>query len=867
MKIFTKRILLVVLMAFALPASFYGQNIFSNAITGSDPGLTTPYTEGQVVATNVTASGIARGSGLTGNAANNRYNASAWNLTAFDADDYFSFTLTPAAGYTLNFTDFQYIGQKSGTGPKYFSIRTSVDNYAADVYTYSSTGSSSTTFPTQTASLSAAAFQDVAGPVTFRFYGWGGTGDAGTFSINEFAFNGTVEAAVAPCGEIALPTAAAQSFCGSGTVAQLTATGTALKWYAAQTGGTVLAGTTALTTGTYYVSQTIGTCESNRVAVAVTVNTIPAAPTASAQSFCGSGTVAQLTATGTAPIWYAAQTGGTALEGTAALATGTYYVSQTVNGCESTRTSVAVTVNTIPAAPTASAQSFCGSGTVAQLTATGSALTWYAAQTGGTALEGTAALATGTYYVSQTVNGCESTRTSVAVTVNLIPAAPTASAQSFCGSGTVAQLTATGTGLVWYAAQTGGTALEGTSALATGTYYVSQTINGCESTRTSVAVTVNAIPAAPTASAQSFCGSGTVAQLTATGTALVWYATQTGGTALEGTAALATGTYYVSQTVNGCESTRISVAVTVNTIPAAPTASAQSFCGSGTVAQLTATGTAPIWYAAQTGGSALEGTAVLATGTYYVSQTVNGCESTRTSVAVTVNTIPAAPTASAQSFCGSGTVAQLTATGTAPIWYTAQTGGTALEGTAALATGTYYVSQTVNGCESTRTSVAVTVTTLAQPDGDATQDFTEGQTVADLDVTGDAITWYADEALTDEISEDTVLEDGVTYYAVATNGDCESIALAITVSEVAGTDGFEKAQVSVYPNPVNDVLFINSTDTLLSVEVYNLLGQQVLSVSPKNQDVKVDMSVLGAGAYVVKAATYAGVKTVKVIKQ
>ena len=503
----------------------------------------------------------------------------------------------------------------------------------------------------------------------------------------------------------------------------------------------------------------------------------------------------------------------------------------------------------------------------AQLTATGTALVWYATQTGGTALEGTAALAIGTYYVSQTVNGCESTRTGVAVTVNPIPAAPTASAQSFCGSGTVAQLTATGTALTLYAAQTGGTALEGTAALATGTYYVSQTINGCESTRTGVAVTVNTIPAAPTASAQSFCGSGTVAQLTATGTALVWYAAQTGGTALEGTAALATGTYYVSQTVNGCESTRISVAVTVNTIPAAPTASAQSFCGSGTVAQLTATGTAPIWYAAQTGGSALEGTAVLATGTYYVSQTVNGCESTRTSVAVTVNTIPAAPTASAQSFCGSGTVAQLTATGTAPIWYTAQTGGTALEGTAALATGTYYVSQTVNGCESTRTGVAVTVTTVAQPEGDAAQDFTEGQTVADLDVTGDAITWYADEALTDEISEDTVLEDGVTYYAVATNGDCESIALAITVSEVAGTDGFEKAQVSVYPNPVNDVLFINSTDTLLSVEVYNLLGQQVLSVSPKNQDVKVDMSVLGAGAYVVKAATYAGVKTVKVIKQ
>ncbi|MES2486787.1 MAG: hypothetical protein V4581_12680, partial [Bacteroidota bacterium] len=529
MKIFTKRFLLVVLMAFTLPASFYGQNIFSNPITATSPSDVSPFTEGQIVATNVTAGGIGRGSGITANAGGNRYNAKDWSTSGLDANDYFYFTITPAAGYQIDFTDFQFTGQKSNTGPVSFSIRTSLNNYATDIYTYTASGNNFN----DTAALSAASLQNVTGPITFRLYGWGGSAAAGTFSVNDFAFNGTVEAVAAPCGEIALPTASAQSFCGSSTVAQLTATGIAPKWYAAQTGGTALAGTTALATSTYYVSQTIDTCESNRVAVAVTVNEIPVAPTAAAQSFCGANTVAQLAVTtGMAPKWYAALTGGTALEGTVALATGTYYASQTVNGCESTRTSVAVTVNTIPAAPTAAAQAFCGSGTVSQLTATGTAPKWYAAETGGTALEGTVALATGTYYVSQTVNGCESTRTSVVVTVNAIPAAPTAAAQAFCGSGTVSQLTATGTAPMWYAAETGGTALEGTVALATGTYYVSQTVNGCESTRTNVAVTVNTIPAAPTAAAQAFCGSGTVSQLTATGTAPMWYAAETGGTAL-----------------------------------------------------------------------------------------------------------------------------------------------------------------------------------------------------------------------------------------------------------------------------------------------------------------------------------------------
>ncbi|WP_293870972.1 putative Ig domain-containing protein, partial [Flavobacterium sp.] len=47
------------------------------------------------------------------------------------------------------------------------------------------------------------------------------------------------------------PTASAQTFCGSATVANLVATGTALQWYNVATGGTVLASTTAVTTGNY----------------------------------------------------------------------------------------------------------------------------------------------------------------------------------------------------------------------------------------------------------------------------------------------------------------------------------------------------------------------------------------------------------------------------------------------------------------------------------------------------------------------------------------------------------------------------------------------------------------------------------------
>jgi hypothetical protein len=64
--------------------------------------------------------------------------------------------------------------------------------------------------------------------------------------------------------------------------------------------------------------------------------------------------------------------------------------------------------------------------------------------------------------------------------------------------------------------------------------------------------------------AQSFCSPATVADLIATGTAIQWYTAATGGTALLSDTVLTTGTYYVSQTVNGIVSSKASVSVTVN---------------------------------------------------------------------------------------------------------------------------------------------------------------------------------------------------------------------------------------------------------------------------------------------------------------
>ena len=161
--------------------------IWSNPITGTNPNTANPYTTGQTVSsTNMTVSGIGRGSGIAGSNANNRYNAAGWNSASIDANDYFYFTLTPNAGYKISFSSFQYTAQASGTGPVSFSFRSSVDGYSASIGAPTSTGT--------TIDLSGAAYQDIVSSITFRIYGWGASGAGGTFSINDFSFNGSVTA-------------------------------------------------------------------------------------------------------------------------------------------------------------------------------------------------------------------------------------------------------------------------------------------------------------------------------------------------------------------------------------------------------------------------------------------------------------------------------------------------------------------------------------------------------------------------------------------------------------------------------------------------------------------------------------------------
>src|SRR5690606_14846732 len=150
------------------------------------------------------------------------------------------------------------------------------------------------------------------------------------------------------------------------------------------------------------------------------------------------------------------------------------------------------------------------------------------------------------------------------------------------------------------------------------------------------------------------------------------------------------------------------------------------------------------------------------------------------------------------------------------------------------------------------------------PIGDTSQEVQAGMTLADLEVEGENLQWYADAELTEPLSETHIVENNTTYYVTQTLGGCTSEALAVTVSTLGVAD-FQKIQIKLYPNPTNGLLYIETSQEIQSYEVYNLIGQQLLKGSFTGS---IDMKDISKGTYIIKLTIPTGaVFTEKVIKE
>jgi hypothetical protein len=260
----------------------------------------------------------------------------------------------------------------------------------------------------------------------------------------------------------------------------------------------------------------------------------------------------------------------------------------------------------------------------------------------------------------------------------------------YCSSASPASVTLTGTTGGGFTSSPVGLTMSSTTGLITpssstaGVYTVTYTIpasGGCASATATTSVTITANPSATISYADTpYCSSASPASVTLTGTTGGGFTSSPVGLTMSSTTGLITpssstaGVYTVTYTIpasGGCASATATTSVTITADPSPPTGNTpQEFCdganieelvvsssaifdkGVGGIAKVDDSGipTSPYkWYNAPSDGYLLATTEVLTNGTtYYVSQTVNGCEGTaRLAITATVNPKPETPTISA----------------------------------------------------------------------------------------------------------------------------------------------------------------------------------------------------------------------------
>lgn len=209
-------LLFLCFLSVASGQAFTGTYDFSSVTTSS--GTTDP--TAVPVASGITfGSFSAAGVSVNPNAAS-RFSFTGWPTGATNGSDvfsgvlsatqYFSVTLTPAAGYSLDLNTITFTMQRSGTGIRQFVVRSSLDGYtsnlpasispananlsvvATDVFQVLDASSSANNGSTITLG---APFDNITTAVTFRVYGYNAEAAGGSFGVDNVSFSGVASSA------------------------------------------------------------------------------------------------------------------------------------------------------------------------------------------------------------------------------------------------------------------------------------------------------------------------------------------------------------------------------------------------------------------------------------------------------------------------------------------------------------------------------------------------------------------------------------------------------------------------------------------------------------------------------------------------
>lgn len=697
---------------------------------------------------------------------------------------------------------------------------------------------------------------------------------AGVYSVNATVSgctsgNGTVNIVVNPLP--GAPTAGNNSPICAGSALNLTAStiaGATYSWtgpnsFTSNVQNPTIPAASTLAAGVYTVIANVAGCPGPGGTTTATVNPAPASPTAGANTPLCAGqtlsltasTIASATYTWNGPNSFTSNLQNPTIASASTLAAGVYSVRATVAGCQGPAGTVTVIVNPSPLAPTAGANTPLCAGSTLSLTASnivGATYNWtgpnsFTSTTQNPTIPGATTLTTGVYSVNATVAGCPGPSGTVSVIVNPIPAAPTPGSNSPICAGSTLSLTANtigGATYNWTGPNSFSSALQnptiaGATTLATGVYSVNVTVAGCQGPNGTISVTVNPIPAVPTAGNNSPICSGQTINLTAspvTGATYSWtgpnsFTANIQNPTIPGATTLAAGVYTVRATVAGCNSANGLTTVTVNPIPASPTPGSNSPICAGSTLSLTAatiTGATYNWsgpnsFTSNVQNPIIPAATTLATGVYSVSVTVAGCSGTNSTISVTVNPIPVAPTVGSNSPLCAGQTLNLTATPVAgatytwngPNSFTSNLQNPTIAGATTLAAGTYTVRALVSGCTSANgTGVVVVNPAPVAPTAGGTSTLCAGSTLSltASTIAGATYSWTGPNLFSSTLQNPTLPGAPIAatgmYSVTATVAGCPGPAGAFSVT-VYGVPA-SPTVTATNPSCLGQTLFLNS---------------------------------------------------------
>ena len=123
---------------------------------------------------------------------------------------------------------------------------------------------------------------------------------------------------------------------------------------------------------------------------------------------------------------------------------------------------------------------------------------------------------------------------------------------------------------------------------------------------------------------------------------------------------------------------------------------------------------------------------------------------------------------------------------------------------------------------------------------------------------------------TTELSYNTTSNDDVFFVEVVAlyENDKTSVGLAKKYAYGDNIDEQHEIQCKVYPNPVNDRLYIVTEDEVENVVVYDIYGRRQVTETPRHQgNLTIDLENLKSGIYFVKINTEKGNIVKRIIKQ